>query len=58
MKRFFRCYKRFKVKGKRFLCFILLLVMPLVLILVLGIVFKPMWTSTPFVIDMGVVDFD
>lgn len=38
--------------------FIILLVMPLVLILVLSIVFKPMWTSKPFVIDVGIVDFD
>jgi len=55
---FFIAIKDLKLRARDFYAFILLLVMPLVLILVLGIVFKPMWTSTPFVIDMGVVDFD
>ena len=55
---FFIALKDLKLRAREFYAFILLLVMPLVLILVLGIVFKPMWTSTPFVIDMGVVDFD
>ena len=55
---FFIAVKDLKIRARDFYAFILLLVMPLVLILVLGIVFKPMWTSTPFVIDMGVVDFD
>ena len=55
---FFIALKDLKLRARDFYAFILLLVMPLVLILVLGIVFKPMWTSTPFVIDMGVVDFD
>ena len=55
---FFIAVKDLKIRARDFYAFILLLVMPLVLILVLGIVFKPMWTSMPFVIDMGVVDFD
>ncbi len=55
---FFIAIKDLKLRVRDFHAFILLLVMPLVLILVLGIVFKPMWTSTPFVVDMGVVDLD
>jgi len=50
--------KDVKIRARDPHAFIMLLVMPLVLILVLGMVFQPLWTSTPFVIDIAVLDED
>lgn len=50
--------KDLKIRSRDFYAFVMLLVMPLVLIFFLGIIFKPTWTSKPFIIDVGVVDFD
>jgi len=50
--------KDVKIRARDPSSFIMLLVMPLVLILVLGMVFQPLWTSTPFTIDIAVFDKD
>jgi ABC-2 type transport system permease protein len=50
--------KDVKIRARDPSSFIMLLVMPLVLILVLGMVFQPSWTSTPFTIDIAVLDED
>lgn len=50
--------KDVKLRARDFYAFIMLLVMPLVLIFFLGIIFKPMWASKPFIIDVGVVGQD
>ncbi len=50
--------KDVKIRARDPSSFIMLLVMPLVLILVLGMVFQPLWTSTPFTIDIAVLDED
>lgn len=50
--------KDVKIRARDPSSFIMLLVMPLVLILVLGMVFQPLWTSTPFTIDIAVFDED
>ncbi|MBU4602893.1 ABC transporter permease, partial [bacterium] len=50
--------KDVKIRARDPSAFIMLLVMPLVLILVLGMVFQPLWTSTPFIIDIAVLDED
>jgi len=50
--------KDVKIRSRDPSSFIMLLVMPLVLILVLGMVFQPLWTSTPFTIDIAVLDED
>ncbi|HEC91548.1 MAG TPA: ABC transporter permease [Candidatus Atribacteria bacterium] len=50
--------KDVKIRARDPYSFIMLLVMPLVLILVLGMVFQPLWTSTPFTIDIAVLDED
>jgi len=50
--------KDVKIRARDPHAFIMLLVMPLVLILVLGMVFQPLWTSTPFTIDVAVFDED
>ena len=50
--------KDVKIRTRDSSSFIMLLVMPLVLILVLGMVFQPLWTSTPFTIDIAVLDED
>jgi len=50
--------KDVKIRARDSSAFIMLLVMPLVLILVLGMVFQPLWTSTPFTIDIAVFDED
>lgn len=51
-------FKDLKLRTRDFYAFIMLLVMPLVLIFFLGIIFKPMWTSKPFIIDVGIIDKD
>jgi len=50
--------KDVKIRARDPSSFIMLLVMPLLLILVLGMVFQPLWTSTPFTIDIAVLDED
>jgi len=50
--------KDVKIRARDPSAFIMLLVMPLLLILVLGMVFQPLWTSTPFIIDIAVLDED
>ena len=50
--------KDVKIRARDPSSFIILLVMPLLLILVLGMVFQPLWTSTPFIIDIAVLDED
>jgi len=50
--------KDVKIRARDSSAFIMLLVMPLVLILVLGMVFQPLWTSTPFTIDIAVLNED
>ncbi|MBA3062161.1 MAG: ABC transporter permease, partial [Atribacteria sp.] len=50
--------KDVKIRARDPSSFIILLVMPLILILVLGMVFQPLWTSTPFTIDIAVLDED
>ncbi len=50
--------KDVKIRARDPSSFIMLLVMPLILILVLGMVFQPLWTSTPFTIDVAVLDED
>lgn len=50
--------KDVKIRARDPSAFIILLVMPLVLILVLGMVFQPLWTNTPFIIDIAVFDED
>ncbi len=51
-------FKDLKLRTRDFYAFIMLLVMPLVLIFFLGIIFKPMWTSKPFTVDVGIIDKD
>jgi len=50
--------KDVKIRARDSSSFIMLLAMPLLLILVLGMVFQPLWTSTPFTIDIAVFDED
>ncbi|MDP2944815.1 MAG: hypothetical protein Q8N86_00435, partial [Atribacterota bacterium] len=50
--------KDVKIRARDLSSFIMLLVMPLILILVLGMVFQPLWTSTPFTIDIAVLNED
>lgn len=50
--------KDLKIRARDSSAFIMLLLMPLVLILVLGMVFQPLWTSKPFTIDIAVLDND
>jgi len=50
--------KDVKIRARDSSSFIMLLVMPLLLILVLGMVFQPLWTSTPFAIDIAIFDED
>jgi len=50
--------KDVKIRARDSSSFIMLLVMPLLLILVLGMVFQPSWTSTPFTIDIAVLNED
>jgi len=50
--------KDVKIRARDPSAFIMLLVMPLVLILVLGMVFQPLWTNMPFIIDIAVLDED
>ncbi|MCG2820336.1 MAG: ABC transporter permease, partial [Candidatus Atribacteria bacterium] len=50
--------KDVKIRARDLSSFIMLLVMPLFLILVLGMVFQPLWTSTPFTIDIAVLNED
>jgi len=50
--------KDVKIRARDPSSFIMLLAMPLLLILVLGMVFQPLWTSTPFTIDIAVFDED
>jgi len=50
--------KDVKIRTRDSSSFIMLLAMPLLLILVLGMVFQPLWTSTPFTIDIAVLDED
>jgi ABC-2 type transport system permease protein len=50
--------KDVKIRARDLSSFIMLLVMPLVIILLLGIVFQPLWTSTPFTIDIAVLNED
>lgn len=50
--------KDVKIRARDSSSFIMLLAMPLLLILVLGMVFQPLWTSTPFTIDIAVFNED
>jgi ABC-2 type transport system permease protein len=50
--------KDVKIRARDSSSFIMLLAMPLLLILVLGMVFQPLWTSTPFTIEIAVLDED
>ncbi len=50
--------KDVKIRARDSSSFITLLAMPLLLILVLGMAFQPLWTSTPFTIDIAVLDED
>lgn len=43
----FIALKDLKLRARDPSAFIILLILPLLLILVLGMVFKPMWTSAP-----------
>jgi ABC-2 type transport system permease protein len=59
MRKFFLIgVKDVKIRVRDPSAFIMLLLMPLLLILVLGIVFQPLWTSAPFIIDIAVLDKD
>jgi len=50
--------KDVKIRVRDSSSFIMLLAMPLLLILVMGMVFQPLWTSTPFTINIAVFDED
>jgi ABC-2 type transport system permease protein len=54
----FIALKDLKLRARDPSAFIILLVLPLLLILVLGMVFKPMWTSAPFTINVEVLNND
>ncbi|MGB9749343.1 MAG: ABC transporter permease [Caldisericia bacterium] len=51
-------FKDLKIRSRDFNAFIGILLMPLILIFILGLVFQPLWTSKPFIIDTAVVDLD
>jgi len=51
-------FKDLKIRSRDFNAFIGILLMPLILIFMLGIVFQPLWTSKPFIVDTAVVDLD
>jgi len=50
--------KDLKIRSRDFNAFIMILLMPLILIFVLGLVFQPLYTSKPFIIDTAVVNLD
>jgi ABC-2 type transport system permease protein len=54
----FIALKDLKLRARDPSAFIILLILPLLLILVLGMVFKPMWTSTPFTVNVEVLNND
>ena len=55
---FFIGLKDVKIRARDRASFIMLLAMPLILILVLGIVFQPLWTNKPFTINVAVFNGD
>lgn len=55
---FFIGVKDVKIRVRDRASFIILIAMPLILILVLGIVFQPLWTSKPFTIDVAIFNQD
>ncbi|HOK18601.1 MAG TPA: ABC transporter permease, partial [Caldisericia bacterium] len=50
--------KDLKIRSRDFNAFIMILLMPLILIFVLGLVFQPLYSSKPFIIDTAVVNLD
>ncbi len=50
--------KDVRIRARDRASFIMLLAMPLILILVLGMVFQPLWTDKPFTINIAVLDED
>ena len=50
--------KDVRIRARDRASFIMLLAMPLILILVLGMVFQPLWTDKPFTINIAVLNED
>ena len=51
-------FKDLKIRSRDFNAFIGILIMPLIIIFILGLVFQPLFTSKPFIIDTAIVNFD